>query len=109
MPTCITLTALVCVAAQPAKRRKTVIDIPAAKFPEANAESYATQLKAKKERVEKLFEGLGAPDLELHESQVEHYRLRSVSNLYSSYREPKTSLGMKPSTEPCQAAARAHV
>jgi hypothetical protein len=45
-------------------------------FPEATEERYAEQLAAKRERVDTLFKDMSIPDIEVHRSKSEHYRLR---------------------------------
>jgi len=45
-------------------------------FPEATEESYAEQLAAKRGRVDTLFKDMSIPDIEVHRSKSEHYRLR---------------------------------
>ena len=65
-------------AEQSAKRRKTMRQIRGAAFEPADAASYAEQLAAKKRSVEELFKDIAIPQIEVHESEYEHHRMRQV-------------------------------
>lgn len=62
---------------QERKRRKIHQEVPRAVFPEATEERYAEQLAGKRERVDTLFKDMSIPDIEVHRSKSEHYRLRT--------------------------------
>lgn len=66
----------VCTGEKSSKRRKLYREIPRAEFEKATPSSYAQQLSDKKAVVEQLFSDLSIPDIEVHESEIEHHRMR---------------------------------
>lgn len=50
--------------------------VPKAEFEKADAASYARQLAEKRERIEQLFKDMEIPAIEVHESKMEHHRMR---------------------------------